>query len=66
MSVRRVRGWIAAGAALLVCAGCGYKGPLYLPERNATVVTHPGAAQKKKANTPPAAQPPAPAGPAAP
>jgi predicted small lipoprotein YifL len=24
-------------------AGCGQKGPLYLPERNGTVVTRPGA-----------------------
>jgi predicted small lipoprotein YifL len=32
---------IAAAAALLACAGCGFKGALYLPERNATVVTHP-------------------------
>jgi len=37
-------GWIAATAAVLVCAGCGFKGPLYLPERNATVVTHPAPA----------------------
>ena len=24
-------------------AGCGQKGPLYLPERNGTVITRPGA-----------------------
>jgi predicted small lipoprotein YifL len=60
-------GWIAAGAAVLACAGCGFKGPLYLPERNATVVTHPARAQgaqpagktqspaaKVKGRTPPA------------
>jgi predicted small lipoprotein YifL len=40
MSARAVRGWIAACAALLACAGCGFKGNLYLPERNTTVVTH--------------------------
>ena len=66
----RVRGgWLAAAAALLACAGCGFKGPLYLPERNATVVTHPAqaaqgaqsagqtpsAAAKAKGKTPPAA-----------
>ncbi|HXS20961.1 MAG TPA: lipoprotein [Steroidobacteraceae bacterium] len=34
-------GWIAISGALLACGGCGFKGPLYLPERNATVVTHP-------------------------
>lgn len=42
MRGRRARVGIAAAAALLACAGCGFKGPLYLPERNATVVTHPG------------------------
>jgi predicted small lipoprotein YifL len=62
--MRRAGGWVrvAAAAALLVCAGCGFKGPLYLPERNATVVTHPaqptqGAqapGQKGKGKTPPA------------
>jgi predicted small lipoprotein YifL len=35
------RVWIAAIGALLVGSGCGFKGPLYLPEPNATVVTHP-------------------------
>ncbi|HVC30309.1 MAG TPA: lipoprotein [Steroidobacteraceae bacterium] len=42
---RRARGWILALGALGVCAGCGYKGDLYLPERNATVVTHPAQAE---------------------
>jgi predicted small lipoprotein YifL len=41
MSASQARLWFAAAATLLVCAGCGFKGPLYLPERNATVVTHP-------------------------
>jgi predicted small lipoprotein YifL len=45
---RRPRGreWIAAAAALLAlaCSGCGFKGPLYLPARNPTVVTHPAQA----------------------
>ena len=73
MSAPGSRLWIAAIGALLVCAGCGFKGPLYLPERNATVVTHPAAqgaqaapipgpaptpAKKKKRETSPAAQPP--------
>ena len=44
MSKLRTRGWLAAACVLLVCTGCGFKGPLYLPERNATVVTHPGQA----------------------
>jgi predicted small lipoprotein YifL len=49
----------ALGAALLA-AGCGQKGPLYLPDRNAPVVTAP-ATQSQPA---PATQPqPAPAQP---
>ena len=32
---------IAAAAALLGCAACGFKGPLYLPQQNGAVVTHP-------------------------
>ena len=40
MTGRAARGGIAACCALLACAGCGFKGPLYLPERNTTVVTH--------------------------
>lgn len=69
MSASGVRGWIAAAVALLVCAGCGFKGPLYLPERNGTVVTHPGQgapssgqtqtpAAKQKDKIPPAPPPP--------
>jgi predicted small lipoprotein YifL len=58
---RRAGGWIVAGAALAACAGCGFKGPLYLPERNATVVTHPGqpapATKKKTKTAPPPAAP---------
>jgi len=52
------RAWIAAAAALLACAGCGFKGPLYLPERNATVVTHP-AETMQGARPPGQAQSPA-------
>jgi predicted small lipoprotein YifL len=37
---RAARGWLVACGALLTCAGCGFKGNLYLPERNTTVVTH--------------------------
>lgn len=44
MSMRAARLWIAAVGALLACAGCGFKGALYLPERNGTVVTRPGQA----------------------
>ncbi|MGH8288546.1 MAG: LPS translocon maturation chaperone LptM [Steroidobacteraceae bacterium] len=75
----RASGWVAAAAAVLACGGCGFKGPLYLPERNATVVTHPapaaqgaqGAAPQGQAQSPTAKQkdkspPPAPAPPASP
>ena len=35
---------VAAGAtATLLLAGCGQKGPLYLPDKNAQVVTTPAA-----------------------
>ncbi|GEM_PF-1754002 len=34
---------LAAGGCILA-AGCGQKGPLYLPERKAKVVTHPAPA----------------------
>ena len=43
--------WILAGAVALLLAGCGQKGALYLPDKNAQVVTT-------------AAAPPAPATPA--
>lgn len=32
---------LSALAAALLAAGCGQKGPLYLPDRNAPVVTAP-------------------------
>jgi predicted small lipoprotein YifL len=41
MRRRAAGGWIAVTGLLLACASCGFKGPLYLPERNPTVVTHP-------------------------
>jgi predicted small lipoprotein YifL len=43
MRTRTAWGLIVATGGLLACAGCGYKGPLYLPERP-TVVTHPAPA----------------------
>lgn len=46
--MRVVMGWITLGGALLACAGCGFKGPLYLPERNTTVVTHPAPASQRE------------------
>jgi predicted small lipoprotein YifL len=41
---RWIRLGAAAGALAIPCAlvsACGQKGPLYLPPRNGTVVTHP-------------------------
>jgi predicted small lipoprotein YifL len=64
MSAPAVRIWIAGFGALLVCSGCGFKGPLYLPERNATVITHPAPGQtptpaaKSKNKTSQPSQPP--------
>jgi predicted small lipoprotein YifL len=50
--------WIGAIGALLVGSGCGFKGPLYLPERNATVVTHPAKHKGKTSQQPQSSQPP--------
>ena len=50
MNAPAARVWVVGLGALLACAGCGFKGPLYLPERNATVVTHP--AQKAQGASP--------------
>ena len=58
--MRIVSVWIAAGT-LLACAGCGLKGPLYLPERNATVVTHPAPAAQGAPGAASQSQPQAPA-----
>ncbi len=58
MSAPGARVWMAGIGALLAGAGCGFKGPLYLPERNATVVTHP-APTAQGASSPGQAQPPA-------
>jgi len=50
---RARRGWLllgvaAAGAAL---CGCGQRGALYLPDRNARVVTRPAAASAPDAES---------------
>lgn len=37
----RARIIIAVAGVLLGCTACGFKGPLYLPQQNAAVVTHP-------------------------
>jgi predicted small lipoprotein YifL len=44
MSVRTI---LAATAAGLALAGCGYKGPLTLPEKPGEVTTRPGPAGAK-------------------
>jgi predicted small lipoprotein YifL len=38
---RRSRTLVLAACALLALAGCGQRGPLYMPDRNARVATHP-------------------------
>jgi predicted small lipoprotein YifL len=57
VSGARYRTALAAGCVLLACSACGFKGPLYLPERNAKVVTHPAPAAQ---SAPMPAQAPAP------
>jgi predicted small lipoprotein YifL len=38
--------WLAGALAITLAAGgCGQKGPLYLPDKNAKVVTTPAATQ---------------------
>jgi predicted small lipoprotein YifL len=49
---------LCAGALL---AGCGQRGPLYLPDRNARVVTRPGTAGSAPRSAAPASSPAAPA-----
>jgi len=48
---------LAALVFLAALGGCGQKGPLYLPDKNAAVVTRPAA----PAAAPPATTPAAPA-----
>ena len=55
--------WILAGGLVALLAGCGQKGALYLPDKNAQVVTT-AAAPPVPAQSAPSA--PAPATPAAP
>ncbi|HUA88338.1 MAG TPA: lipoprotein [Steroidobacteraceae bacterium] len=48
------RAYLMAALVLLALGACGQKGPLYLPDKTATVVTHPAASPAAA----PAAQPP--------
>jgi predicted small lipoprotein YifL len=50
---------VVIGGALLV-GGCGQKGPLYLPDKNAAVVTRPAGSTSPQ-QTPSTAPPPLPA-----
>ena len=45
--------WILIVCASVGAAGCGMKGPLYLPDKNASVVTRPGSGNTTT-TTPPA------------
>lgn len=49
--------WVLVVCGSAVVAGCGQKGALYLPDKNAAVVTRPAGS-----NNPAPAQPAAPAG----
>jgi predicted small lipoprotein YifL len=49
--------WTLVVCASVVIAGCGQKGALYLPDKNAAVVTRPAGAES---NNPALAQPAAP------
>jgi predicted small lipoprotein YifL len=51
-------GWIFVVYASVALGGCGMKGPLFLPDQNASVVTRPGTSNT---TTPPAQTAPAPA-----
>lgn len=50
--------WALVACGSVVIAGCGQKGALYLPDKNASVVTRPaGAGANNPASTAPAQQP---------
>jgi predicted small lipoprotein YifL len=49
-------GWIFIVGAGVALGGCGMKGPLFLPDKNASVVTRPGTSGT---TTPPAQTAPA-------
>ncbi|HEY6354195.1 MAG TPA: lipoprotein [Burkholderiaceae bacterium] len=55
--------WILAGAVALLLAGCGLKGALYLPDKNAQVVTTAAAPPVPAQSAPSAPATPAPSKP---
>jgi predicted small lipoprotein YifL len=54
----KLLGWIFIACASVALAGCGLKGPLFLPDQNASVVTRPGGSNTTTA--PPAQTAPVP------
>jgi predicted small lipoprotein YifL len=44
-------------AAAVMLAGCGQKGPLYLPDKGGTVVTRPGGGQARQPDSQPQSSP---------
>jgi predicted small lipoprotein YifL len=46
--------WVLVVCGSVILTGCGQKGPLYLPDKNASVVTRP-AGSTNTSTTPPAA-----------
>jgi predicted small lipoprotein YifL len=49
--------WTLVVCASVVIAGCGQKGALYLPDKNAAVVTRPAGANNPASTAPAPAQP---------
>ncbi|HEY6454430.1 MAG TPA: lipoprotein [Steroidobacteraceae bacterium] len=45
---------VMIACALVGLAGCGQRGPLYLPDRNARVVTRPATAARSATSSAPA------------
>jgi predicted small lipoprotein YifL len=50
--------WILIACAGVIAAGCGQKGPLVLPDKNAKVITRPGGSGTTAPATPPEQTPP--------
>lgn len=50
--------WALMVCGSVVAAGCGQKGPLYLPDKNASVVTSPGGTSTAPSSAAPTQQTP--------